>query len=101
MLTYAYDNGAGDKVNRSRITWPDNFYVQYLYEALNRPLELRENGGTSGALVLGHYDYWQTGPLKRVARTQGAGASTNYAYDNADRLQSLNDDFAGTAVTLR
>ena len=46
-ITTAYDNGLGDKTDRSKITWPDGYYVTYAYDALGHMLTAKENGTTT------------------------------------------------------
>jgi YD repeat-containing protein len=56
MTETSYGRAVGsqyDKAgNRIRVTWPDNVYVDYTYDAANRLKEVRENGATSGAGLL-------------------------------------------------
>ena len=92
VLTYGYD---GDG-NRTQLTWPDNTFVNYDYDSLNRVHQIRENGATSGAGILAVYNY---DPLSRRSTiTRGNGTSTTYAnYDLASRVGTLTHDLAGTA----
>ncbi len=82
-MTYAYDNVG----NRTKVTWPDGFFVTYPVDALNRVTSINENGATSGAGVLAAYAY---DPLsRRTSATLGDTASTGYGYDPGGRLTSL------------
>jgi RHS repeat-associated protein len=84
--------------NRSRLTYPDGFYVDYDLDGLNRVTAIREIGATSGAGVLATYAYDAQG--QRASITRGNGATTSYAYDGASRLSQLAHDMAGTSGDL-
>ncbi|GAM96817.1 wall associated protein [alpha proteobacterium U9-1i] len=90
-LAYQYDNAG----NRTRITWPDSFYVQYVYDGVDRLKEIRENGATSGAGRLAAYTYDALGQRNSVAR--GNGAATSLSYDAASRLQNVSHDLSESA----
>lgn len=89
-LSYQYDNNS----NRTRITHPDNNYFIYSFDGLNRATGVFESASTS-LLTL---EYWESGTRKSITRT--GGAKTAYARDNANRLGSFSQDFAGTANDL-
>ncbi|MHA7602601.1 DUF6531 domain-containing protein, partial [Alicycliphilus sp. T452] len=86
-LSYQYD-AAG---NRTRLTWPDAFYVSTTYDALNRPTALKENGSAN----LASYAYDDLS--RRTTVTLGNGTSTSYGYDTQANLSSLAHNLAGTA----
>ncbi len=86
-LSYQYD-AAG---NRTRLTWPDAFYVSTTYDALNRPTAIQENGSAS----LAGYAYDDLS--RRTTVTLGNGTSTSYGYDAQAGLSSLAHNLAGTA----
>jgi RHS repeat-associated protein len=77
--------------NRTRITWPDNFYITYDYDAAGQMKGLGENGG--GYAIVFAYD--DLGRMKTVSR--GIPATTYYDYDAASRLSYLSQDLTGTA----
>ncbi|MGR4862240.1 RHS repeat-associated core domain-containing protein [Caulobacter sp. LARHSG274] len=77
--------------NRTRITWPDNFYITYDYDAAGQMKGLGENGG--GYAIAFAYD--NLGRMKTLSR--GIPATTYYDYDAASRLSYLSHDLAGTA----
>ena len=79
----------------TRITWPDSYYAQYLYDLSGAMTQVRENGATSGAGVLATYGYDQLG--RRTSVTRGNGAVTTYGWDGASRLTSLGVDLSGTS----
>lgn len=80
---------------RTRVTWPDAFYVQYDYDVTGAMTKVRENGAASGVGVLATNSYDDLGRRTSIAR--GNGASTTYGFDAASRLTSLAHDPAGTA----
>jgi RHS repeat-associated protein len=83
---------------RTRLTWPDAFYVTYDYDVTGNVTAIRENGATSGAAVLATYSYDDLG--RRVGITRGNGVISTYFYDPASRLSSLTHDLPGTAKDL-
>ncbi|MDO8336419.1 MAG: RHS repeat-associated core domain-containing protein, partial [Candidatus Saccharibacteria bacterium] len=94
-LIYKYDSNG----NRTQIFHPDNTnnndkYFTYTFDGLNRVNKVSELLNTS-LLTL---DYWENGARKSITRT--GGAKTSYARDNAMRLGSFTQDFAGTANDL-
>lgn len=94
--TMAYQN---DKAgNRIQTTWPDTNFINYDFDALNREYQIRENGATTGAGVLGIYAYDSLS--RRMSLTRGNGTSTSYGYDLASRMNSLGHNVAGTAQDI-
>ena len=85
-VSYQYD-AAG---RRTRLTWPDAFYVTYDYDTLSRMTHIRENGATSA------YDTYG----RRTSLTRGNGTVTNYSYDAMSRLEELTQNLSGTADDL-
>ncbi|MDH4744197.1 RHS repeat-associated core domain-containing protein [Sphingomonas sp. CBMAI 2297] len=86
---YLYDaNG-----NRTRITHLDGNFFTYEYDGLDRPVAIRENGGTSVATMS-----WDV-QGRRAGEARGAVA-TSYSYDAASRLSSLGDDLAGSGYDV-
>jgi RHS repeat-associated protein len=68
---------------RTRLTWPDGFYVTYDYDNAGEMTAIHENGGT----VLASFTYDDLG--NRRTRTLANGTSTTYSYDAVSRLTSL------------
>ena len=83
---------------RTRLTYPDGYYVDYDHLVTGEMTKIRENGATSGDGVLATFVYDDLG--RRSSLIRGNGAVTNYGYDSASRLDSLSHDFAGTAHDL-
>ncbi|HEY2070401.1 MAG TPA: RHS repeat-associated core domain-containing protein [Rhizomicrobium sp.] len=91
-LTTAYVLDASG--NRTQLTWPDGYYINYAYDSLNRMFTAKENGSTT-ALATYTYD-----PLsRRTSLTYLGGAAMSYAsYSNAGDLKSLNETAASGIV---
>jgi len=83
---------------RTRMTWPDGFYVAYDYDTAGAVTAIRENGATSGAGVLATYAYDDLG--RRTGITRGNGATTSYAYDAVSRLTQIVQNPSGTSYDL-
>jgi RHS repeat-associated protein len=90
-VSYQYDLAG----RRTRITWPDAFYAQYDYDLTGAVTAIRENGASSGLLVLASYEYDDLG--RRTSVTRGNGVVTSYDYDAAGRLEDLAQNLASTA----
>jgi RHS repeat-associated protein len=90
-VSYQYDAGS----RRSRLTWPDSFYVTYDYNVLGEVTAIRENGAASGPGVLATFAYDNMG--RRTALNRGNGGVTGYAFDGASRLIDLAIDATGSA----
>jgi RHS repeat-associated protein len=87
-LAYDYDKAG----NKTRVTHPDGFYVQYAYDALNRMTTAMENG----SIVLATYIY---DPLsRRTSLVTGNGAIQNYAYTTAGDLTALEHKVGATPL---
>jgi RHS repeat-associated protein len=92
-VSYQYD-AAG---RRTRMTWPDAFYVTYDYLYTGEITVIRENGATSGVGVLATYAYDNLG--RRTTLTRGNGTVTTYGVDNVSRLTSLSHNLDGSTTT--
>lgn len=93
-LSYAYDLAG----RRTKLTWPDGFFVNYDYLTTGEMTKVRENGASSGIGILATYAYDDLG--NRTSRTLGNGSVQNYGYDPVSRLTSLTADLAGTTNDL-
>lgn len=80
-LSYMYDNNG----NRTRVTFPDFYYVTYSYDGQDRPLMI-QRGGTA---TLASYSYDAAG--RRSAFNTGSAITTGYGYDGIGRLTSLSN----------
>jgi RHS repeat-associated protein len=68
---------------RTRLTWPDGFYITYDYDNAGAVTAIKENGASN----LATYSYDDLG--RRTAVSLANGANTQYAYDAASRLSAL------------
>jgi RHS repeat-associated protein len=90
----AYQLDAND--NRTSLTYPDNYYAEYVYDELNRLTDIKLNGSTSAAV---HFDYDQLS--RRTAITYENGCQTSYSYELNDDMSSLAQSFVGSAVNFQ
>lgn len=92
--TVAYQHDLAGR--RTRLTWPDGFFVNYDYNVGGDLTAIRENGSTDWQLTSWAYDNLG----RRTAQVRANGASTAWSYDAAGRLASLSHDLPGTANDL-
>ncbi|WP_183129179.1 RHS repeat domain-containing protein [Sphingomonas sp. PP-F2F-G114-C0414] len=78
-VSYLYDNAG----NKSRVTFPDGFYINYTYDGLNRPLQIQRMG-----TPIATYTYNEAG--RRLS--MNGGINTSYSYDGIGRLLSISND---------
>jgi RHS repeat-associated protein len=83
---------------RTKLSWPDGFFVTYDHLLTGEVTAIRENGAASGIGLLAAFAYDDLG--RRKSLTLGNGAATHYRYDAASRLDQLKLDFAGTSADL-
>ncbi len=86
-----------DKLNnRTRITWPDSYFVDYKYDALNRLYDVMENGSAR----LAHYDYDDQSRLDCIINGGGTDcisptvSSSKFGWQIDSDLASLKHIFA-------
>ncbi len=89
-VSYQYDVAG----RRTRLTWPDAYYVTYDYQVTGEVTTIKENGTTT----LGTYAYDDLG--RRTTLTRGNGVVTTYGFDPVSRLSSLASDLTGAANDL-
>jgi RHS repeat-associated protein len=87
--TFSYQYDLADE--RTRLTWPDGFYVTYDRDNTGAVTGIRENGST----LLVQFGYDNLGQRQTLTRLNGV--TTTYSYDTAQRLGSLTHDLPGTA----
>ncbi len=97
--TSAYDLAG----RRTRLTYRDNFYVEYDYLVTGEMAHIRETNGsggvvTSGPGVLATFAYDDLG--RRTSLTRGDGSVASYSYDDVSRLTQLSDNLVGTTHDL-
>jgi RHS repeat-associated protein len=90
-MSYSYDESG----RRTRITWPDNFYVTHDLLVTGEVAAIRESGATTGIGVLASYSYDSLG--RRIRITRGNSTTTSYSYDRISRLATLSHDLTATA----
>jgi RHS repeat-associated protein len=73
---------------RTRLTWPDTFFVDYEYDLTNAMTSIR-NGTTTYAA------YQYDNLARRSSITRANGVTTTYEYDAISRLSRLLHDFPG------
>jgi YD repeat-containing protein len=83
---------------RTRIVYPDGFFVDQDHLVTGEIWKIRENGATSGIGVLATFAYDDLG--RRTSLARGNGTVTSYGYDAVSRLTSLGQDLGGTAYDL-
>jgi RHS repeat-associated protein len=93
-MSYAYDTAG----NRTRLTYPDGYYLNYDRLVTGEVTKIRENGAISGIGVLATYGYDNLG--NRTSVTLGNGASQVFTYDPVSRLSQLTNDLSGTTSDL-
>lgn len=80
---------------RTRLTWPDEFYVTYYRLVTGELQAAAANGASSGPGVLANYGYDNLG--RRVLMSRGNGVVSYYGWDPVSRLEAITHDAAGTA----
>jgi RHS repeat-associated protein len=82
-LTYRYD-AAG---NRTRLTWPDGFFINTGYDARNYPMNL----SSGSEYLLASYGYDRLG--RSIGMTWSNGSVTSYKYNEQGARSSLGRSF--------
>jgi RHS repeat-associated protein len=89
--------------NRTQLTWPDGYFVNYQYDALNRMTYALENGVTELAYYhydpLSHRDYLCFGGQSAVCQSAGTN-KTSYTYEPDGDLSSITQLLGTASVTL-
>jgi len=86
---YQYDEAG----NRTRITWPDGFYVDYVYDDASRLTQARANG----TMLLATYSYDALGRVTIIAATNPSGSavgSTAVSYEDDGDIAAVEVSFA-------
>ena len=79
---------------RTRMTWPDAFFITYEYDNAGAVSVIREQ---PSAQALATFAYDNLG--RRTSLVRGNGVATTYAYDPVSRLSTLTQNLGGTATT--
>ncbi len=86
-MSYRYDEAG----RRTRITWPDGFYVTHDLLVTGEVAAIREYGSK----LLANFHYDSLGRRSRLNRANGA--ITRYTYDRISRLATLSHDLSGSS----
>ena len=93
-MTSSYDTAG----RRTKLAWPDGFYVIYDYDTLGEMTKVRENNASSGVGVLASYGYDDLG--NRTGATFGNGTTSAWTPDVLSRLHSLVHRIPGTVYRI-
>ncbi|MBP6014628.1 MAG: RHS repeat protein [Alphaproteobacteria bacterium] len=95
-IQYEYDTAG----NRTAIVWPDTYRAEYIYDGLNRVIEVK--AGLAGSVAtIARYSYDQLGRRTQLAFGPTAGApvsSITYAYEDDNDLVRLEHRFSSGSV---
>lgn len=90
-ITYQLDANS----NITKLTWPDGYFVDYVFDQIDRLTDIKLNGSTS---VAAHFDY---DPLSRRKKlTLENGTVVDYGYEIDDDMNSLVHSFVGSSVAF-
>ncbi|MDP3507114.1 MAG: RHS repeat-associated core domain-containing protein, partial [Candidatus Melainabacteria bacterium] len=78
--------------NTTRITHPGGYFVDRVYDQLDRLTNIKLNGSANSSVVFG-YDQLS----RRTSKNYLNGANTTYSYDLGNNLLTLNIAFVGSA----
>lgn len=78
--------------NTTRITHPGGYFVDRVYDQLDRLTNIKLNGSANSAVVFG-YDQLS----RRTSKNYLNGANTTYSYDLGNNLLTMNIAFVGSA----
>jgi len=94
--TVAYDLDANG--NRTKLTWPDSYYVGYCYDSLNRMTDADENAADCTTNPLADFAY--DSQSRRTSVTYPGGGQMNYSsYSPAGDLLTLGSVFPSTTTS--
>lgn len=79
--------------NITKTTWPDSYYVERIFDEINRLTDVKLNGSTSSALAF-EYDKLS----HRTKLTYGNGVVTDYGFELDNDMDSLIQTFSGSSV---
>lgn len=82
--------------NATRLTYPDGYYVERVFDELNRLTDIKLNGSSTASL---HFDF--DAQSRRTKLTYGNGVSScHYGFEKDNDLTSLINVFNGSSVTF-
>ncbi len=88
-VTYELDENG----NKTKLIWPDSYYVEYFYDELNRLTDIKLNGSGTAAV---HFDYDDLS--RRTLVTYENGCTCAYAWEINDDLSDLEHTFDSSSV---
>jgi YD repeat-containing protein len=89
-VSYSYNNGAGDPVDRYRLTWADGYYVNYGYDAVGHMTAAADSGGTT----LATYTYDNLARRAQLQYSGTAEAKMLYSWSAENDLLTLSSTFS-------
>jgi RHS repeat-associated protein len=89
-VSYSYDNGIGDKVDRYSITWPDGYVAKYSYDAVGHLTTVQDSDGTT----LATYGYDNLARRAQVQYNGTTGAKMLYSWSAENDLLTLSSTFS-------
>lgn len=92
--TVSYDFDADS--NRVKLTWPDGYFAQYVYDQLSRVTDIKLNGSATSAV---HYDYDALSRITNITSSNGATSTLTYQ-DNNDLTNVLHNFNPTTSVNF-
>lgn len=95
-ILYEYDSAG----NHTAIVWPDNYRAEYVYDGLNRMIEVKA-GAPGSVTVIARYSYDFRGLRTQLAYGPTAGApvsSITYGYEDDNDLVQLEHRFNSGAL---
>jgi RHS repeat-associated protein len=81
--------------NATKTTWPDGYFVDKIFDEINRLTNIKLNGSGSSALVFA-YDKMS----KRTKLTYGNSVVTDYGFELDNDLSTLTQTFNGSSVVF-
>ena len=99
-VRYQYDAAS----NRIQVTWPDGYYVTYVYDALNRVCKVKENATTTCAAIdpisslVAQYTWDTLSRRQSIAYGNGVNSGWSYFYDSA--LSGITHTMGSRSVAL-
>lgn len=90
-VTYQLDAAS----NRTKLTYPDGYFVDYVFDQINRLTDLKLNGAATAAA---HFDYSPLSLRKKL--TFENGCTVDYGYELDEDLNSIVQTFVGASATF-
>jgi RHS repeat-associated protein len=91
-VTHVLDNNG----NVTKTTYPDTYFVDRIYDQLNRLTDIKLNGAGGASAVNLQYDQLS----RRQTMTLSNGVVTSFGFDLADEAASLTHTFNGSNVSF-